>query len=55
MNEMMLSIGGGEGDYEHPYGDRFLGEVSVNRMITGNALASHLGLTAGTAQHSDEP
>lgn len=33
----------------------FLGEVSAGAFITGNALASAIGLTAGTAQHSDEP
>ena len=29
------------------------GEVSANELITGDALASLIGLTAGTSQHSD--
>ena len=33
----------------------FLGEVPVSELITGDALASAIGLTAGTAQHSNEP
>lgn len=33
----------------------FLGEVSASGFITGDALASAIGLTAGTAQHTDEP
>jgi hypothetical protein len=38
------------------YGKRktpFLGEVSAADFISGNALASAIGLTQGTAQHSD--
>ena len=33
----------------------FLGEISAANFITGNALASAIGLTAGTAQNSNEP
>ncbi len=33
----------------------FLGEMSASELITGNALASTIGLTAGTSQHSNEP
>lgn len=33
----------------------FKGEVPVSELITGAALASAIGLTAGTAQHSNEP
>lgn len=36
-------------------GVSFLGEVPVNALITGNALATAIGLTAGTAQFSNEP
>jgi len=36
-------------------GGWFYGEVPVSELITGNALASAIGLTAGTAQHSNEP
>lgn len=36
-------------------GDRFLGEVPVTALISGNALASAIGLTVGTAQFSNEP
>lgn len=35
--------------------DGFLGEVTVTELITGDALASTIGLTAGTAQFSNEP
>lgn len=31
----------------------FLGEVSASEFITGDALASAIGLTAGTAQHTN--
>ncbi len=40
------------------YGKRkthFLGEVAAADFITGNALASAIGLTAGTALNSNEP
>ena len=33
----------------------FLGEVGVTDFIDGLALATQIGLTAGTAQHSNEP
>lgn len=33
----------------------FLGEVEASEFITGDALASEIGLSAGTAQHSNEP
>ena len=33
----------------------FFGEVPTSEFITGNALASAIGLTAGTAQNSNEP
>lgn len=36
-------------------GAGFYGEVPVSELITGTALASAIGLTAGTAQHSNEP
>lgn len=36
-------------------GAGFYGEVPVGDLITGNLLASTIGLTAGTAQHSNEP
>ena len=36
-------------------GVSFLGEVPVNALITGDALASTIGLTAGTSQYSNEP
>ena len=36
-------------------GVEFLGEVDVGDLINGAALASTIGLTAGTAQHSNEP
>ena len=49
MSEIMLSgrrsPAGGAG--------MFVGEVSSAEFITGNALASQIGLTAGTSQHSD--
>lgn len=32
----------------------FYGEVSSNELISGNDLASQIGLTAGTSQHSNE-
>lgn len=35
--------------------DLFLGEVSTDRLITGDALATQIGLTAGTAFNSTEP
>lgn len=46
--------------YEAEYDDgtfdaaEFLGEVPTRNLITGDALATHLNLTAGTAQHSNE-
>src|SRR5690606_28710751 len=33
----------------------FYGEVPANDFITGDALASMLGLTSGASQNSDEP
>lgn len=36
-------------------GVRFFGEVPTSEFITGNALASAIGLTAGNAIHSNEP
>lgn len=53
MKEILLGLGG-DGD-ETPAGVEFLGEVPVSELITGNALASAIGLKAGTAQHSNEP
>lgn len=54
-----MSVGGDGGEWVVPppniYGDVFLGEVSASTFITGDALASGIGLTAGTAQHSNEP
>lgn len=35
--------------------DLFLGEVSTDQLITGDTLATQIGLTAGTAQNSTEP
>lgn len=35
--------------------DGFFGEVPVGELITGDALASEIGLSAGSSQHSDEP
>lgn len=33
----------------------FYGEVPASQFITGDVLAAQIGLTAGTAQHSEEP
>lgn len=33
----------------------FFGEVSAGELITGNNLATLIGLTSGTAQHTNEP
>lgn len=33
----------------------FYGEIPASEFITGNALATAIGLTAGTAQYSNEP
>lgn len=33
----------------------FFGEVPVSEMISGDALAAEIGLTAGTSQHSSDP
>ena len=44
----LVASGGAEGV-------NFLGEVPVTELITGNTLASAIGLTVGTAQHSNEP
>ena len=33
----------------------FFGEVPTTELITGDDLATQIGLTAGTAQHSNEP
>ena len=38
-----------------PPGVEFLGEVGVAGFINGEELATRIGLTAGTAQHSDSP
>lgn len=35
--------------------DGFYGELPVTELISGDALASAIGLTAGIAQHSNEP
>ena len=40
---------------EGPPGVEFLGEVGVNDFINGEELATQIGLTAGTAQHTDSP
>lgn len=50
MIEMNLGIGT-MGEYEHPYGDRFLGEVSASEFITGVDLAAMVELTQGTAHN----
>lgn len=52
MKEMMLGVGGGGNEYKHPYGDRFLGEVPSSGLITGNTLATRIGLTDGISQNS---
>jgi hypothetical protein len=54
MLEMLMSVGrkiGGviKGDLTMGY----YGVVEASKFITGDALASQIGLTAGTAQHSD--
>jgi len=33
----------------------FYGEVTTSQLITGDALASQIGLSAGSSQHSSEP
>lgn len=49
MKEIWLSKGvSKEGIYEHPYGDRFLGEVTPIQFIDGVTLANTLGITNGT-------
>src|SRR5690606_4437313 len=59
MKEMLMSVGGGDGEWVVPppniYGDVFLGEVPASEFITGGALASAIGLTAGTAHNTNEP
>lgn len=49
MQEMLLGLGDRGETYAHPYGDRFLGEVTTTELITGTALATAIGLTAGVA------
>lgn len=51
MLEQLLTIGA----TPPPEPTAFLGEVPVSTMITGDALANRIGLTAGIAQHSNEP
>ena len=53
-----LSVGYGPGSQELIAGDMtagFFGEVPTTELITGNDLATQIGLTAGTAQFSNEP
>lgn len=53
MFEML--IGKSSNVIEGPPGVEFLGEQSVTGFINGLQLASAIGLTAGTAQHSTQP
>lgn len=53
MFEML--IGKNSNVIEGPPGVKFLGEVPTAGFINGLELASAIGLTAGTAQHSDSP
>ncbi len=51
------TVGGFEsiGIYEPPPPSEFLGEVPVSELISGDALASLVGLTVGTEINSNEP
>lgn len=42
------------GDYDASTDTGYFGEVSSATLMTGDALASDVGLTAGTSQHSSE-
>ncbi len=53
MFEML--IGKNSNVIEGPPGVEFLGEVGVTGFINGTSLATQIGLTAGTAQFSNEP
>lgn len=53
MFEML--IGKNSSVNDGPPGVEFLGEVPTSGFINGLELASAIGLTAGTAQHSNEP
>lgn len=58
MNEILLGHGDtgndiGLGDLVD--GVRFWGEVPTSEFITGDVLATEIGLTAGTAQFTNEP
>lgn len=50
MNELLM---GQRGKIINPFGDEYLGEVPASELITGNDLASLVGLAAGTSQNSD--
>ena len=50
MFEVMLG-----GSNEPKVDSKFIREVPASEFITGDALAYHIGLTAGIAQHTDSP
>jgi len=60
-DELMMvaeEINNGPGPYELIAGDMtagFFGEVPTSELITGDDLATAIGLTAGTSQFSNEP
>jgi len=60
-DELMMvaeEINNGPGPYELIAGDMtagFFGEVPVSELITGDDLATAIGLSAGTSQYSNEP
>lgn len=43
------------GKYDHVTDTGFFGEVPAATLFTGPQIASQIGLTAGTAQHNNEP
>lgn len=58
MQEILLGHGDTGNDIglgELVDGVRFWGEVPVSELITGDVLATEIGLTAGIAQYSNEP
>jgi len=54
MIELLLSTSD-ELQQEHPTGTDFLGEITADNFITGDALASAVGLTAGDSENSNTP
>lgn len=54
MNSLMISAAESRRRFAKPT-TPFLGEVPASEFITGDALASAIGLTVGISQYSDEP